>query len=212
MNSNLQTAVATALLEIGAVKFVPESPITFKSGLKSPVYVDNRKLPYHPQQWHIVVEGFKTIAQAVSCDILAGVETAGIPHSAAVGYAAQIPSIYVRKQPKEHGTRSLVEGGAVQGKKVLLIEDLVTTGGSSLKGISALRDEGAIAQDCACIVSYGFDEAQEAFANANVTLHTLTTFQSIIEQAKSLYSQKVLNDINDWFSSPHSWAKRHGFE
>lgn len=212
MNSDLQSAVASALLKIGAVRFVPKAPITFKSGLKSPVYVDNRTLPYHPAEWQIVIDGFLQISKDLPCDIVAGVETAGIPHSAAVGFAGKIPSIYVRKQPKEHGTRSRVEGGDVQGKHVLLIEDLVTTGGSSLAGIDALRQEGANVDHCMAIVSYGFKEAQDSFAAAAITLHTLTTFQTIIEQAKSMYSPKELEIVSEWFSSPYTWAKRHGFE
>lgn len=210
--SETASLVARALLEIGAVGFSPENPITFKSGIVSPVYVDNRRLPYWPDAWHVVIAGFEALIdqQAIAFDVLGGIETAGIPHSAALSYAMRRPSIFVRKQPKEHGTRSRVEGGPVTGKRVLLVEDLVTTGGSSLSGVAALRDEGATVTDLIAIVSYGFREATDAFAAADVRLHTLTTFQHIIAQAlaSGRFDSATLDIVNDWLSDPVGWAAR----
>jgi len=208
--------VAQALIKIGAVGFSPEEPITFKSGIVSPVYVDNRKLPYHPEEWKIILEGFKDIIEKekIDIDVVAGVEAAGIPHSAALGYILSKPSVFIRKQAKDHGTKKLVEGGEVIGKKVLLIEDLVSLGGSSLKAMGALRDEGANAQDCLVIVSYGFTEAKENFRNANVTLHTLTTFPIILEEAEKLgiLTGEQIRKINEWFVDPHGWAGKYNFK
>lgn len=207
-------AIAKALLSIKAVGFKPDDPITFKSGIISPVYVDNRKFPYHPTEWKQVIDGFSEIIATKSLDfeVIAGIETAGIPHSSALGYATHTPSVFVRKKIKDHGTKSRVEGGEVAAKKVLLIEDLVTTGGSSLAGVEALRAEEAIVTDLLCIVTYGFDEATENFSKANVKLHTLTTFEVILDEA---VNQKVLTQeqkkiVSDWFTDPHGWAKRHG--
>src|SRR5262245_26696238 len=171
------TQIARILLEIGAVGFSPQQPVVFKSGLLSPVYVDNRRLPYWPAQWKVVLDGFQTLIRdtALPFDVIAGIETAGIPHSAALGYALEQPSVFVRKQAKDHGTRSRVEGGPVREKRVLLVEDLVTTGGSSLLGVEALRQDGAQVTDCLAIVSYGFRQATEAFQAADVRLHTLTS-------------------------------------
>src|SRR3989344_7676130 len=105
--------VAQELIKIGAVKFVPDNPITFKSGIKAPIYVDNREFPFYPSSWKVVIEGFQEIIQKdnIQFDTLAGVAVAGIPHSAALGFSLNKPSIFVRKEAKDHGTKSLVEGG-----------------------------------------------------------------------------------------------------
>lgn len=207
-------AVADALLEIGAVGFRVDDPITFKSGIVSPVYCDNRIFPFWPAQWKKVIEGFASLTQreAIPFDVIAGIEAAGIPHSAALGYAMERPSIFVRKQPKEHGKKARIEGGDVQGQQVLLVEDLVTTGGSSLSGVQALRDAGATVTDCLAIISYGFQEARDAFTAAGVRLHTLTGFDAVLLAAQK---RGVLNDRNasavrDWLADPHGWNDRRG--
>jgi orotate phosphoribosyltransferase len=210
---NTQQKVAHALLSIGAVGFNLEDPITFKSGIVSPVYVDNRTLPFHPVEWKIVLEGFKDLIEKenIELEIVAGVEAAGIPHSAALGYILNMPSVFIRKHVKEHGTKKLIEGGDVAGKTVLLIEDLVSTGGSSLKAIEAMRNEGALADDCLVVVSYDFAEAKENFKNAKVNLHCLTSFSVILEEAEKmgLLNQDQIQKINEWFADPHSWTQKY---
>lgn len=212
----MKKAVAHALLEIDAVGFTLQNPITFKSGIVSPVYVDNRRLPYHPQQWQIVIEGFQQVIETtnLSFDVIAGVAVGGVPHSSALGYAMQRPSVFVRKEPKEHGKGQRIEGGNIDGKRVLLVEDLVTTGGSSLSGIEALRESGAIVDDMLAIVSYGFSEAVENFVAANVNLHTLTDFSVILDEALTMGKFSADNEtiIRDWFKEPHTWAKRHNIQ
>lgn len=206
--------IAQALLAIDAVGFTPETPITFKSGLRSPVYVDNRRLPFHPDSWRLVIEGFAEHAasEGLTFDVIAGIETGGIPHSAALGYTLRRPSIFVRKQEKAHGTQSKIEGGVIDAKQVLLIEDLVTTGGSSLAGVEALRAGGAQVDHCLAIVSYGFAEARAAFKAAQVTLTTLTDFTVILDEAarQQQYSAECLTTVRDWFAEPHGWAERYG--
>ncbi|MFW5696311.1 MAG: orotate phosphoribosyltransferase [Phototrophicaceae bacterium] len=206
--------VARILLEIGAVRFTPNEPITFKSGIRSPIYVDNRVLPYWPQHWRRVIVGFLASIEAhgLDFDVIAGIETAGIPHSAALAYTMHKPSVFVRKEAKAHGTQSRIEGGSVKDRRVLLVEDLITTGGSSLSGIEALRSDGAVAEDCIAIVSYGFSETVERFTEAGTRLFTLTSFPKILEQATA---REILNPdeaatISDWLSDPHGWAKRQG--
>lgn len=210
---NREQAVAQALIKIGAVGFSPEEPVKFKSGIISPVYVDNRKLPYHPEEWKVILEAFKEVIEKenINLDVVAGVEAAGIPHSAALGYILNKPSVFIRKEAKDHGTKKLVEGGEVLGKNVVLIEDLASTGGSSLKAIEALRHEGAKAGDCLVIVSYGFKEAEENYKNAEVKLHTLTTFSVILDEAQNLQilTGEQVEKIKDWFFDPHGWAQRH---
>ena len=138
----LEQDIARALLEIEAVQFRPDDPVTFKSGMISPVYVDNRRLIFHPHAWSLVIEGFRAhiAAQGLAFDVIAGIEAAGIPHSSVLAYTLGAPSVFVRKQAKEHGLKSAVEGGDVTGQRVLLVEDMVTTGGSSLKGVESLRE------------------------------------------------------------------------
>lgn len=210
----MSEAVARALIEIGAVGFSPQNPITFKSGIVSPVYVDNRRLPYHPAQWQVVIAGFKQIIEtdAIEFDVIAGVAVGGVPHSSALGYAMQHPSVFVRKEAKGHGKGQRVEGGDIDGKTVLLVEDLVTTGGSSLSGVEALRAEGAVVDTLIAIVSYGFKEAKDNFEQASVTLKTLTNFETILQVALEMekFGQAEHDIIADWFSDPHGWASRHG--
>lgn len=206
--------IAEALLDIGGVGFRVEAPITFKSGILSPVYCDNRTFPFWPAQWKKVIEGFAMLLarEAIAFDVIGGIEAAGIPHSAALGYAMQRPSIFIRKQPKEHGKKARIEGGEVAGKRVVLVEDLVTTGGSSLSGVQALRDAGATVTDCLAIISYDFAEAREAFAAAQVRLHTLTGFDAVL--ARGLQSGKLslpeAGAVRDWLQDPHGWAQRRG--
>jgi len=193
---------AQALLDIHAVVFSPDAPITFKSGIISPIYVDNRRLPYEPQAWHIIIDALREliIQRNLVFDVIAGIETAGIPHSAALAYSMRRPSVFVRKQAKDHGTKRRVEGGEVAGKRVLLIEDLITTGGSSLSGVEALRDDGALIVPCLAIFSYGFPQAVDAFAAANVPLLTLTSLPAVLAAAQQTgyFTWEAVATIENW--------------
>ena len=211
---NMETArtIARALIGIGAVGFTVDKPITFTSGIKAPVYCDNRRFPFHPAEWRSVIEGFRDVVNenAPAVEVIAGVEAAGIPHSSALGFLMARPSVFIRKKPKDHGTKKRVEGGSVDGKTVILIEDLVTTGGSSLNAIEALRAEGAIITDAAVIVTYGFPESVQAFSDAGITLHALTSFPIILEEALALgkISQGDADQVIAWTKDPHSWDDR----
>jgi orotate phosphoribosyltransferase len=156
-----------------------------------------------------VIEGFRNVITRdnIALDVIAGIETAGIPHSAALAYTSGVPSVFVRKQVKEHGTRSRIEGGDVDGLRVLLVEDLVTTGGSSLSGVDALREAGALVEDCLAIISYGFSQAQMAFDDAGVRLHTLTSFDDILDAAGNRFDSAA---VEDWLQDPYGWAERRG--
>ena len=199
--------IAQSLLSINAVEFCVENPVTFTSGIKAPVYVDNRKFPFWPKEWHLVVDAFreKIKEENLMFDAIAGIETAGIPHSSALAYILQKPSVFVRKKPKEHGLKSKIEGGKVFGKHVLLIEDLVTTGGSSLAGVEALRHEGAKVTDCLVIVTYGFPESKESFKKAEVRLHSLTSFPFILQEARKAdrITVKEKDIIEQWLQNPY---------
>lgn len=207
----LPLEIARTLLAIHAVGFTPQAPVTFKSGIRSPVYVDNRRLPFHPQEWRRVIEGFVTLIESrtIEFDVIAGIETAGIPHSAALAYTLERPSVFVRKEAKTHGTRSRIEGGDVAGRRVLLIEDLVTTGSSSLSGIAALREAGAQVTDCLAILSYDFEEARAGFEAAAVHLHTLTSFADLLSEARLTLPSTTIDAVEDWLRDPHGWAERY---
>ncbi len=200
--STTQQIVAATLLAAGNVVFSPDAPVTFKSGIVAPFYVDNRRLPFTPEAWHRIIDAFRAEidAQALAFDVIAGIETGGIPHSAALAYALEQPSVFVRKQPKEHGMKRRVEGGEVSGKRVLLIEDLVTTGGSSLSGVEALRAEGADVVACFTIFSYGFPQATAAFAAADLPLISLTSLPALLDAARDQQrlSPEAIATIREW--------------
>jgi len=210
---SVSTRVANSLLQIEAVGFNAENPVTFKSGLISPVYVDNRRLPYHNEQWKVIIDGFATLIKEenIDYDVIAGVAVGGVPHSSALGFHINKPSIFIRKEAKGHGKQNRVEGGDINGKRVIMVEDLVTTGGSSLDAAQALQDAGANVVAVITIVSYGFESTKQAFEDAGIALHTLTNFETILQQASEM---NVLNNnevsvISDWFDNPETWAERH---
>jgi orotate phosphoribosyltransferase len=211
-----QKEIARAILEIGAVGFKPTEPLTFKSGIISPVYVDNRIFPAYPDKFKLVIDGFENLIKEkkLDFDMVAGIAVGGIPYSAVLGFQIKRPSVFVRKESKGYGKNKRVEGGDVNGEKILLVEDLVSTGSSSLSGVRALREEGAIVSDCVIIVSYEFPESKENFEKEKVKLHALTNFPTIFEQAVEM--KKITEDekkiVEDWYSDPWGWAGRHGFD
>lgn len=208
----LANDVARALLLAETIG-VSATPITFKSGIKSPVYIDNRKLTFHPEHWRTIIVAFQRVleAQGTVFDVIAGIEAAGIPHSSALAYTMRRPSVWVRKQAKEHGLLKRVEGGDVSGQRVVLVEDQVTTGGSSLAGVMALREAGAVVEDCLSITSYAFPEALDAFTEAGVRLHTLTTFPVMLEIGGKLgkFDAAQIETVETWLRNPHDWSERH---
>lgn len=210
----MSLSVAEALLEIKALHFQPKSPVTFKSGIVSPVYLDNRKIIGYPQQWRIIIEAFAAYLQAneVEFDAIAGVATAGIPHSAALAFILNRPTLYVRKATKSHGLLQLIEGAEVAGQRVVLVEDMVTTGSSSLKAIQALQDREAVVSHCLCITTYGF--ATQAFADVGIVLAPLVEFSTLLRLAldKGYVDEETRAITMDWYRDPFGWAKRYGFE
>lgn len=206
--------IAEHLININAIEFLLDAPLRLKSGLISPIYVDNRNLIGQPEAWHDVIE---TLASAIhkhalQFDIIAGVETAGIPHCSALAYRLSLPSIFVRKQPKTHGDKSRIEGRPVEGQRVLLIEDHISTGQSSLDAVAALREAGAIVTDCLSITSFDIEDTRRVFANANVNFYALLPFSRILDVAVAMKnisaSQKEM--VEQWLADPWPWAAQHG--
>ncbi len=210
--SEMKQDVADAIIAAGVVGFAFDAPRTFKSGMLSPVYVDNRKLLMNPQPWRIVIRALREKVAALHLDnpIIAGIEAAGIPHSSVLAYELGAPSVFVRKQTKDHGLKQRIEGGDVAGRQVILIEDQVTTGGSSLSGVEALRAAGAIVDHCLAITSYGFPESWQAFADAGVNLYILAGFDDLLPRL--LAAGKIDHDqlavLMTWLSNPVGWQPR----
>lgn len=216
MNQQIAEKVAKILLDIKAVKLNPIEPFTYSSGIKSPIYTDCRMLISFPKERKEVI-GYLTeeIKKTnIKIDVVAGTATAGIPHAAWVAETLNLPMIYVRSKPKDHGTGSLVEGVLQKNQETIVIEDLISTGGSSAKTVLAIRADGAKSSHIFAITTYGMKKADEVFKNDHITLHVLTNFETIVSiAAKEGYikpeEQKL---ILDWATDPAGWGKTQGFE
>ncbi len=181
---DIAATVAQQLLQIKAIKLSPQNPFTWASGIKSPIYCDNRIILSHPEARNIVKEALvKKALQFGEFDVIAGVATAGIPHGALLADAMNMPFIYVRSKAKEHGRQNLIEGEIKGGERVLVIEDLFSTGGSSVKAIEAVREAGCEVVGALAIFSYGFEKAKRTFEAANCKFDTLSNYDALIKEA-----------------------------
>jgi orotate phosphoribosyltransferase len=208
-----QTAgpIAEMLLRIEAIKLNIEKPFTWSSGWKSPIYCDNRLSLSFPDVRSKVREG---LAQAIrenfrNAESVAGVATAGIPQGALVADALNLPFLYVRPKPKDHGMENLIEGKVTRGQKVVVVEDLVSTGGSSLKSVQALRDAGFEVLGMVCIFNYGFEVASKNFADAKVPLISLSDYSHLINVAvaEKYIAEKELISLKAWRVDPAGWKR-----
>jgi orotate phosphoribosyltransferase len=202
--------IAGALLRAGAVHLRPDDPFTFASGLRSPIYCDNRLLIGDVAARRAVVPAF-----AAACDgaeVIAGTATAGIPWAAWVAEALGLPMAYVRGAAKGHGRGRQIEGAAVNGRRIVLLEDTISTGESALAAAAALRAEGAELIGCVCIFTWGWRATADAFAQANVPLVPLATLPALLNAAASggALSAEQRGLVEDWVADPQGWAARHG--
>jgi orotate phosphoribosyltransferase len=204
---------AKFLLQINAIKLNPSNPFTWASGLKSPIYCDNRKsLSYHEIRTFIKNELANIVVNTFGKpDIIAGVATGAIAQGALVAEALGLPFVYVRSEEKKHGLANLIEGVVEAGKTVVVIEDLISTGQSSLKAVEALRDAGCIVKGMAAIFTYELPVATQRFEEANVLLKTITSYSVMIgEAAKEGYVREdELATLGKWKESPQEWSKLH---
>ena len=218
MTVSTEEKVAKALIAAEAVFFVPDAPVTFASGIRSPVYMDIRRLLAAPELWSGVIEeltkaacrqkgGAAGVADS-GAEIVAGVAVGGIPHSTAVALRAGLPSCFVRKQAKEHGRGKAIEGADVEGRKVVLVEDVITTGGSSLDAVMSLQEAGAEVVGCVAIAGYDLDGASDKFAEAGVSLHLLAPFPTVLEaaEASGSFPQEAIYEARRWHQDPHDWS------
>ncbi len=205
-----EKAVAEKLLQVQAVKLNTADPFTWASGWKSPIYCDNRKLLSFPYVRDFIKSELCSVIfeQFPAAEALAGVATAGIAWGAMAADQLKLPYMYVRPKPKEHGMGNQIEGSLEKGQKVLVIEDLVSTGKSSLQVCDVLRQAGAEVAGMVSIFNYGFNEAAEAFKKAGIPLYSLTNYEILINLAieKGSIGEDQLNSLLNWRSNPSGWA------
>jgi orotate phosphoribosyltransferase len=211
VQSETASSVAEMLLKIEAIKLSVNKPFTWSSGWKSPIYCDNRMSLSFPQIRTSIKEGLATCIREnfFTAECIAGVATAGIPQGALVADMLNLPFVYVRPKPKDHGMENLIEGKITKGQKVVVVEDLVSTGGSSLKSVSALRDAGFHVLGMVSIFNYGFEIATRNFYEADVSLISLSDYSHLISHAlqKKYISEEEVTSLKAWRVDPANWKK-----
>lgn len=207
----LQKQIAEKLLEVKAVRLQPQNPFTWASGWKSPIYCDNRKtLSYPAVRTYIKVQLARVISEVYpDVEAIAGVATGAIAMGALVADLLGLPFAYIRSTPKNHGLENLIEGELKPGAKVVVIEDLISTGGSSLKAVEAVRHFGCEVVGMAAVYSHLFPQAEAAFKEAGVQLVTLSNYDSVIEEAVRTHyiNETDLDTLREWRKSPDTWGQ-----
>lgn len=208
---SIEKIVAKQLLDIKAVKLSPENPFTWASGWKSPIYCDNRKVLSYPAARKVIYNAFVDVINKnfKDVDVIAGVATGAIAVGMMVAEVLNKPFVYVRPKPKDHGTGAQVEGDLAPGAKVVVVEDLISTGGSSLSAVNALENSGAIVLGMVAIFTYNFIKSIRAFENANVELHTLSHYEALLDAAAEANYIKAeeLDILKEWRHNPEEWGK-----
>lgn len=208
---NLKKVFAGMLLDIKAIKLQPNEPFTWASGWKSPFYCDNRKtLSYHNVRSFVKLELTHAVMENFSdAEAVAGVATGAIAQGALVADELALPYAYVRPKPKDHGMKNQIEGQLPEGAKVVVVEDLISTGGSSLKAVAALREAGFNVIGMVASYTYGFPIAEQAFKDANVKLVTLTNYENVVEKAleTGYINQDDVAMLHEWRRDPANWNK-----
>lgn len=210
---SLPTAVARDLLRIGAVSLSPDDPYTWASGRLAPIYTDNRLTLSHPDVRDRLAQGFVSLARrAGGADAVSGTATAGIPHATLLADRLGLPLTYVRASAKGHGKGNLIEGAVRRGERVLVVEDLVSTGGSVISAVEALREAGAVVQTVLAVFTYGLDSAADAVSDAGFTLRTLTDFPALLQVAREdgRIHEEALATLEAWRRDPVAWSQSRG--
>ncbi|OTO19656.1 MULTISPECIES: orotate phosphoribosyltransferase [Enterococcus] len=201
--------IAKDLLSIEAVSLSPDAPFTWASGLKSPIYCDNRVTMSYPEVRRAIAQGLaaKIKEEFPNVEVIAGTATAGIPHAAWVAEILDLPMVYIRSKPKDHGQGNQIEGRIKEGQKMVVIEDLISTGGSVLEAAAAAKKEGADVLGVAAIFTYELAKGKKNFAEANMPLATLTNYSTLIESAlkENYINQEQLELLKKWRKDPENW-------
>ena len=213
--NNVAEKLARISLEIGAIKFSPDQPFIWASGYKMPIYNDNRLLLGNAGHRALITQGFQSLLKECTAkvDVIAGTATAGIPHATTLADHLQLPLIYVRSATKAHGMGNRIEGPLRENQQVLVIEDLVSTGGSAANAVTAIREAGGIVNHCFSIFSYGLTEATDKFGSISCEIHSILNFSELLKVALSTQNL-CTNDIEtlrSWQKAPFKWAENNGF-
>lgn len=205
-------AIAEKLLEIKAVALSPSDPFTWASGIKSPIYCDNRLTMGYPEIRDLIAEGMKDLITNKFKDVamLSGTATAGIPHAAWTAQKMELPMTYVRSSSKSHGKQNQIEGVYSNGQKAVVVEDLISTGGSSLQAVDALKESGVEIAGLVAIFTYNFEAADKRFNDAGVEYYTLSDYNTLVEVAleKNYISQEELKILKEWRENPKEYYNK----
>ena len=211
--TNYAEKVAQGLLDIQAVTLSPDQPFTWASGLHSPIYTDNRLTISYPEVRTNIYQGMVELIKDnyPDAEVIVGTATAGIPHAAWVAQEMGLPFIYVRSKPKDHGQGKQVEGVLKEGQKVVVIDDLLSTGGSVLKAAQAVNREGGQVLGVVAVFSYQLPALDQNFAEAGLSYQTVTNYTTLITQAeqKQLINQAQLASLHQWREDPQAWSDQH---
>lgn len=207
----IEKQIAELLLQINAIKLSPENPFTWASGWKSPIYCDNRIILSYVKVRHQVAQQMAEYIKQTypTVELIAGVATGAIGIGILVAELLNLPFVYVRPEPKKHGRQNQIEGSVSQNQKTVVIEDLISTGMSSINAVKALRDSSLDVLGMVAIFSYAFDISKKNFEKENVKLHTLSNYQFLLEKAIEIgyISEKELDTLNQWRISPDKWKQ-----
>jgi orotate phosphoribosyltransferase len=204
--------LAQKLLQIKAIKLRPQTPFTWASGIKSPIYCDNRITLSHPAIRNEIKVAFADKAGNYSqANCIAGVATAGVAHGALLADALDLPYVYVRSKAKAHGRQNLIEGELPEGAKVIVVEDLISTGGSSIQAVNALRAAGAEVLVVFAIFSYGFQKAADNFKDVNCPFISLSNYEALLSEAESssYISEIEKSTLEEWNAAPETWYDKY---
>ena len=213
---NREEETAKILLEAKAVTLSPKEPYTYASGIKSPIYCDNRLLMSFPDKRKQIVKFFLELIEEnnFEFDVLAGTATAGISWAAWLAAKLEKPMAYIRGKSKGHGKQNQIEGKIKQGQKVLVVEDLISTGGSSVSAIESVRETGAQVVGCIAIFTYELEKAKKRFEETDCTIVTLSNFSTLVKVASDIdyITEEDKEVVLEWNQAPADWGKKHGFE
>jgi orotate phosphoribosyltransferase len=204
--------IALVALEIGAIRINARQPFTWASGNKMPIYNDNRLLLGNSQNRALIAKGFQDLLKnsAAKVEVIAGTATAGIPHATTLADLLEVPMIYVRSKTKPHGMGKKIEGILKKNQQVLIIEDLISTGGSAINAVKAVREAGGIVEHCFSIFSYGFPESLKKFKSVSCKIHSILDFSELLKVAQS--TQNIASDdidtLQSWQESPFKWGNK----
>ena len=215
IQNNFAEKLARISLKIGAIKFSPDQPFTWASGYKMPIYNDNRLFLGNAGHRALITQGFQDLLKkcGAKIEVIAGTATAGIPHATTLADHLQLPLIYVRSATKTHGMGNQVEGLLYKNQQVIVIEDLISTGGSAVNAVTAIREAGGIVNHCFSIFSYGLAEATDKFKSISCEIHSILDFSELLEVALATQnlSTNDIETLRSWQKAPFKWAENNGF-